>query len=265
MDSLELKYIRLFTFFRERKNRFIMKCFQKDVSVSHISMFHKITTTGLVSGDEDECRVEDLIDYIEYCQRSKIRFVSIDDLLAMNSDEACKNKAVITFDDGFNSLYTVTSLELTERKIPFLCFIVTSLIDTDGYISTEQLKSLANNRFCTIGMHSDQHIFWRGRKSEDLIIDYIKCKSILTNIIGYEPQYYAFPYGSYLAVSQANIKTIGKMKPKCIFLTDQRKLTSKDVTFPLRGLPRLDIAGYYRGAYREKWRGLDIGRKDSQR
>lgn len=264
-NSLYLKFVRLASILRGKKNQTIMRYFQKGESVSHIAMFHKITTTGLISNDENECRIEDLIDYIEYCKKSEIEFVSIGELLAMEPSEACRNKAVITFDDGFESFCTVASHELIERRIPFLCFIVTSLIDMDGYISTEQLKSLAHNKFCTVGMHSDRHIFWRGRKSEELIDDYLKCRSILTNIIGYEPQYYAFPFGSYFAVSSSNIKTIRKMNPKCIFLTDQRKIMPKDVKDPLRGLPRLDISGYYRGAYKEEYKGLDIGKKDSYR
>lgn len=244
--------------FRRRKNQYLMKYVMKDEHISHIAMFHKITTTGIISGDQNECRIEDFIDYIDHCQELGIKFVSLDNLLSMNADEACRNKAVITFDDGFESVHTVASKELFNRKIPYTCFITTSYLEQKGYISLEQLEMLSTNKLCTIGMHSDQHIFWRDKKASELKSDYLKCKQILSEIIKYEPQYYAFPYGSVKAVSSENIKTIRKMLPKAIFLTDQKKLSKNDIRNPLIGLPRLDIGGYYKGYYKKEYMGLSL-------
>ena len=236
-----------------------MKYLMKDEKISHISMFHRLNVDGNVTGNQNDCRLEDFLNYIDYCKSKGFDFISIDDLISMDSLVACHKKAVITFDDGWKSVYTVAFKELNKRRIPFICFIVSSFIDKDGFITKKELFEMSQNSLCTIGLHSDQHIFWRGRKSSELIEDYLKCKRIVTNIIGYEPKYYAFPYGSFYAVSSKNIKTIKNFAPKAIFLTAQRKLRKKDIEYPLRGMPRLDIAGYYRHAYKSEYKGLHIG------
>ena len=243
-------------------NRIMMKYFMSDTSISHVSMFHNIIQSGKGCMDPNDCEIENLIDYIEYCHESGIRFVTAEELFSTNPQVAKRNMAIITFDDGFESLYSVVNRELSGRGIPFLCFITTSYIGEKGYISKEQLIELSQNPLCTIGMHADQHIQWRNEESDKITQDYNKCKEILSHIIGYEPQYYAFPYGSVLAVSRRNIKDIGKMNPKAIFLTDQRKLSLRLLRNAQKGLPRLDIAGYYSGLYREEYRGLKIGEKD---
>lgn len=244
--------------FRERKTECLMKYFMRDERISHISMFHKITTSSVMSDDQDECRMEDLLAYIDYCFGIGTEFISLDDLFSMNVNNSYKSKAVITFDDGCESVWTVASKELIDRSIPFTCFITTSLIGKEGYITSEQLKCLSRNYLCTIGMHSDQHVFWRGKSKEELEKDYLRCRQILSDIIGYEPCYYAFPYGSYSAVSQKNLRAIKKLSPRAIFLTDQRKLTRRDLKNPLSGLPRLDIPGYYKGYYKKEYMGLKL-------
>lgn len=251
-------FTKLNAWLRGKKNQYLMKYVMRDEHISHIAMFHKVTTTGIVSDDQNECRIEDFISYIDHCQELGIEFVSLDSLLSMDASEACRNKVVITFDDGFESVFTVASKELFERKIPFICFITTSYIGQKGYISIEQLKMLSVNRLCIIGMHSDRHIFWRDKKVSELKNDYLKCKRILSDIVKYEPQYYAFPYGSTIAVSSKNIETIRKMSPKAILLTDQKKITKNDIRNPLVGLPRLDIGGYYKGYYKKEYMGLSL-------
>lgn len=194
-------YISTTAILRNKMNQLIMRHFMCDESISHISMFHRITTDGIVSGNPNDCRIEDFINYIEYCERIGIEFITIDRLITMKSKAACKKKAVITFDDGYESMYSVAAKELEKRAIPFLCFIVTSFVGRKGFVSVNQLKDLSKNPLCTIGMHSDRHIFWRGKSAEELRDDYIKCRDVLGKITGYEPRYYAFPYGSCTAVS----------------------------------------------------------------
>lgn len=244
--------------FRGRRDELWMKYFLQDVHISHISMFHNITKTNLEIQGQDDCRIEDMMNYIRCCQELCMEFVSLDKLFSLNVEDASRNKAVITFDDGYESVSLVAAKILTDKNIPFTCFITTSFIGKEGYISIEQLKNLSDNPLCTIGMHSDQHIFWRNKSSKELENDYIKCRRILADIIGYEPCYYAFPYGSVLAVSKKNIRVIKKLSPRAIFLTDQRKIVKGDLMDPLSGLPRIDIPGYYKGYYKKDYIGLDL-------
>ena len=249
---------KIISHYRGRKNQLWMKYFLYDEHISHISMFHNITKTSLANQGQNDCRCEDLLDYLNYCQKIGMEFVSLDKFFSLNVEDACRNKVVITFDDGYESVSTVATKILTDRNIPFTCFVTTSFIGKEGYLSAEQIKNLSQNPLCTIGMHSDQHIIWRGRLSKELEADYLRCKQILSNIIGREPCYYAFPYGNVSAVSKKNIRILKKLSPKAVFLTDQRKIVRSDIINPLSGLPRIDIPGYYKGYYKKEDMGLEL-------
>lgn len=244
--------------FRSKKIEYEMRFLMKNESISHISMFHSIADSNNSSIGQDECSKKDFIHYLDHCHQIGIRFISPDQLLTLNTEDAVMNNAVITFDDGYKSVWTIVKDELQERNIPFTCFITTSFIGQEEYITSEQLKELSDNELCTIGMHSDQHVLWRGKSKDELKTDYLRCREIITRVTGHEPQYFAFPYGSYAAVSKRNIDVIKEFSPKAIFLTDQRKLTKRDIRNPLSGLPRLDIPGYYKGYYKKAYMGLKL-------
>lgn len=223
----------------------------------HISMFHDIYADGQMNGDPYACSIRDLIRYVDYCTELGLNFGSTDDL--SNGLFPHKYQCLITFDDGFSSTLKLAAPELIKRNIPFTVFVTTSYLNQNCYLTSRQLEELSQIFLCNIGMHCHQHILWRYEKSINLSKDFNMCKKTIESITGKTPMDFAFPYGSYFAVSGSNIKTIRQMGVRTIFLTDQRKLVSKDYMNLCNGLPRLDIPGYFNGHYDMKVRGLKIG------
>ena len=222
---------------------------------SHIAMFHDIKNDGEVYDSAYDCSISNLIDYINHCQSVGFEFVSIDELINGKMQE---NAAVITFDDGFESVYTLAYPELKERNIPFTAYITTEYLNKPGYLSSAQLKILSEDGLCTGGMHANEHKMFRYETKNVLGADFDECKKILVDITGEIPEHYAFPYGSVYAVSRRNVATICKKGVLSIALTDQIKVSKKDLANPYY-LPRLDIPGYYLGRVKDKYKGVGVG------
>lgn len=225
---------------------------------THIAMFHDIKETNEDITTDYDCRLSDLDNYIQHCKENNLQFVSMDHLLSIQWQLNNSRFAVLTFDDGFESVYTLAYPILRKNRIPFTIFITTELIGTKNHLAEKQLKELAEDKLCTIGMHANEHKMFRYETTAALTDDFIKCKAKLTKITGVSPKHYAFPYGSIYAVSGKNIKCIKSQGVSSISLTDQLMLTSKNIKHPFR-LPRLDIPGYYNGRISKKYRGLGVG------
>lgn len=241
--------------------KLIMATIMKNEKISHISMFHNVRKDNETLMDIYECHISELIDYIKYCQDIGMKFVSIDQLLSIKPSEAIQKYCVLTFDDGFSSIYELVSPMLEIKKIPFIVYITTSFIDKKNYLSSSQLKKLSLNPMCTIGMHSNSHKMFRFEKQDFLEKDFIICKNKITEIIGKKPIHYAFPYGSSYACSKKNCRIIRELGVRSIAMTKALKLRKCDIKNPYY-LPRLDIPGYYNGNMRLQFRGLRIGDKN---
>ncbi len=222
---------------------------------AHIAMFHDIKPAGTKMETVFDCFISDLEDYLKYCKQLGLRFVSLDEILSGNVEQ----KVALTFDDGFESVFTLVLPLLKKMKIPFTVYVTTGYIDKPGYLSIEQLQLLAKEPLCTIGMHAHEHEMFRYKSAFFLQADFVKCKDILTELTGTTPTHYAFPYGSVYAVSGNNVRTVKRLGVNSIVLTEQKMLTQRDVNVPYR-LPRLDIPGYYNGRIPLKYRGIGVGK-----
>ena len=224
-------------------------------------MFHDIKEDGDFLKTEYDCYSSNLVDYIKYCILNGIKIVSIDDLIDDVEKKKNKDVAVITFDDGYESVYTLVSRIMKEFNVPFTIYVNTGLLGENGYLSEKQLKELSEMKLCTIGMHAHEHTMFRYASIQFLKDDFEKCRIKLTEILGTSPKHYAFPYGSVYAVSRKNINCVKKMGVSTIALTQQCMLSKRNIKHPF-SLPRLDIPGYYNGRVNKSFKGIGVGNID---
>ena len=118
------------------------------------------------------------------------RVVSIDNIL--------NGGIVITFDDGFDSLYSTVLPFMEEQKIPFTCYITTGYLNTPKYLSTDHLQKLASSKYCTIGSHMVTHRKTRKMTRDEVVNEWRESKQTLESLIGKEVVHAALPYGSYV-------------------------------------------------------------------
>lgn len=113
-----------------------------------------------------------------------------------------KNGGVlITFDDGFESVFLVVLPFMERMNLPFTCYITTNFLNQPGYLSNDQLRRLSESKLCTIGSHMVSHRRTREMTPREVVEEWINSKSEIESIIGKEIHHAALPYGSILTCS----------------------------------------------------------------
>lgn len=151
--------------------------------VHHVSDCPELPRSGCLLSTEGFIK---LLDYTP-------KFVKAQDALG----NPCSRRAVLTFDDGLEDLYTIAYPILQERQIPFTCFIVTDFLDQPGYLTTAQLQEMANDHLVTIGSHGVTHHIFSGLSKPEKTNEFNQSKAILEKITGKPVPFFAYSHGSY--------------------------------------------------------------------
>ncbi|TJX13645.1 polysaccharide deacetylase family protein [Tissierella creatinini] len=130
-----------------------------------------------------------------------------------------RNNIIITFDDVYRNFYYNAYPLLKKYSIPFCLFVTVDRIDKEYYLTSEMIEDLTKEPLCTIGSHSITHKKLRFLKLVSIIDEINNSKAILEKKISKPVKYFAFPYGSYYAVSFKNIGCVKKAGYTAAFST----------------------------------------------
>ena len=145
----------------------------------------------------------------------------------------------ITFDDGYESIYT-TALPLLQRyDMPFTLFISTGPIDRNqrGYLSWTQLRELAAAGV-TIGNHGSEHDSALSLNAAELRADILHAQRRIDEELGPQEKFFAYPYGEFNSRAQTVVAELGYLG------FAQNSGAIGPTTSPL-ALPRFPLAGIY--------------------
>lgn len=162
-------------------------------------------------------------------------FATVDELM----QPGYTSKIFLTFDDIYVDVIENVLPILKERDIPFCVFVSDCYIGQAGYVSEKQLLELANDSLCTIGYHTKHHKFLRYMSSTE-IIDEVKADS-LEDIIKKKIDYFAYPYGSFYAVSKKNVRVVREAGYKLAFSTLRLEIDDEIKRKFAGFLPRINI------------------------
>ena len=124
----------------------------------------------------------------------------LDGFLSHTSDQL-KQKAVgalsdiftLTVDDGFSSSMAIADLvEKYNQRAAF--FISTAFIGNAGYLDENDIAELAS-RGHEIGGHGHLHVALDKMPAPHCADDVSRCFETLANLLGYEPESFALPFG----------------------------------------------------------------------
>ena len=107
-----------------------------------------------------------------------------------------KNQISISFDDGFKGLYENIGI-INQLELPITIFVVSSFLDRDNFLSTNNLKELAKNKFIEIQSHTLSHEELPNLDSDSLQMELKKSKEILESICETEIDSICFPKGMF--------------------------------------------------------------------
>ena len=164
---------------------FLRKCLYLCPS-SYCLMFHHIDDGKIMKKSSCVLSIEKFIDILD----SGIEFISVDEYVSFSGKTI--NKCVITFDDGLKDVYTVAYPELKKRQIPFTIFVIVDYLDTEGYITTEELIELSKDPLVSIGAHGMTHDVLTGLSIEKQKYEMFSSKKYLEEIIGKKVDFFAF-------------------------------------------------------------------------
>lgn len=102
----------------------------------------------------------------------------------------------ITFDDSNSSDFTIALPALVERTLHATFFVVSERIDQPGFLTTEQLRTLARSGM-TIGSHGTHHRRWAQLNTCQLYAELHGSRTKLETMLGQTVREAACPFGSY--------------------------------------------------------------------
>ena len=103
------------------------------------------------------------------------------------------NPIVLTFDDGYRSMYDFVMPELVKRNMVATFFIITDKFNHPGYVNESMILAMHKNGM-EIGSHSHSH---GDLRNVDLEIELNQSKTLLENIIGDTVYSFCYPCGLY--------------------------------------------------------------------
>lgn len=184
-----------------RVKRIVKRCVFNILPSSSALMFHHIDDGQVTAKSGCILKKEAFINIID----SGISFISAEEYCQFHHNR--KHPCMITFDDGLKDLYRVAYPELKKRGIPFTVFVVTDFLDQDGYISTDELRILADDPLVTIGSHGTTHKILCGMDKEEQWAELVDSKRILEEKIGKRVWLFAYSHGQFDNVTLNLLRT----------------------------------------------------------
>lgn len=159
-----------------------------------LNEFNTIVLHRVIDGDPVNFIDIDLDSLRYILSKSDLNFVSIDKAFENNHQE--RPNICLTFDDGFSSDCDLVLPELQRISATATFFIVTDFLDTPGYLTTAQVKSLSQSGM-QIGSHSKSHPNFLELNATERTEELQHSKVILEKITGKEVTSFSFPFGFY--------------------------------------------------------------------
>lgn len=219
----------------------IRRIFSKVVHIYYgfISLRHsesgRIYMLHNVGGTEDGPFNISAMDLEAFLMRKKVEnFVRLESWTKQSGFRA------LSIDDVPEGFYHNGFPLLKKYNIPFTIFVATGLLDTDGYITTDQLKEMSNSNLCTIGSHGISHGEYCKLSASERKKELYESRMKLEQITGKSIELYAFPYGSIYACGIRHKKEVMKYY-KYGFGTIQSPVT-EPLSLPYYYLPRINVS-----------------------
>jgi peptidoglycan/xylan/chitin deacetylase (PgdA/CDA1 family) len=157
-------------------------------------MYHRFNENKYPSTN---IQVKDFKEQLQIIKDNKINFINPKQFGLSLKSEKKKKKVLLTIDDAFLSFYQNAWPILKKEKIPFILFVSTREVGSFNYMNWDQIREIADEDFVHIGNHSHSHEYLVDYDSADIINDIKKSISILKEEIGYNSEFFSYPFGEY--------------------------------------------------------------------
>ena len=168
-----------------------------------VLMYHRFEENKYPSTN---IRINNFIEHLNLIKENQFEFVNPNHFEKTLLKEKNEKKILLTIDDGFKSFYEHAWPILKEQEIPFVLFVSTREVGSNGYMNWTQIAEIAKEKFVHIGNHSFSHEYLVDQTNEDIIYDINRSITDFKNNLGYNTPFFSYPFGEY----SNNFKTIVK-------------------------------------------------------
>ena len=154
-------------------------------------------------------RIKDFKRHLDLIKENEFEFISHKQFISAVDAKNIKKKILLTIDDGFYSFYQNAWPILKERKIPFIIFINTETIGSNGYMGWTEIKEISKFDFVHIGNHSHTHDYLVDKDDEEIKKDIQTSIRIFKENLNHETKFFAYPFGEYKKSYIDIVKNLG--------------------------------------------------------
>lgn len=176
-----------------------------DVINTAVLCYHDVNTNPF-TWSEYVISPEEMEADIQYFLENGYKFLMPKQMWYADADE--KN-IVLTFDDGYEGMYTEVYPLLVKYNVPAAMYVIGSEIDKAGYLQSWQIKEMDESGLVEIGNHTTiMHTYQYTvndfassiRLVDDFIADVKDCSRRIIEITGHGTESLAYPSGRYTAL-----------------------------------------------------------------
>ena len=192
---------------------------------------------------------EDFERHINYLQLNDFHVMPLETVISnMRNGISLPDKtAVITFDDGYTSVYETALPRLKSVDWPFTVFVTSGLVGSNDrlYATWDQIREMANNG-ATIANHTVSHPYLlekeEGLSQDEWLtrVEYeiVEAEKIISEETGQNHKILAYPYGEYNDDIKSLVQSLG-------FAGIAQHSGPINATSDFLALPRFPLSGIY--------------------
>jgi peptidoglycan/xylan/chitin deacetylase (PgdA/CDA1 family) len=154
-------------------------------------------------------KILDFIKQIDLIKKSDFIFVNANNFEDSLVNLKKEKKILLTIDDAFKSFYDQAWPKLKKDKIPFLLFVNTREVGSNGYMSWKQIREISKEKFVHIGNHSYSHDYLVDKTKNEISSDISGAIKSLKKNLGYNSPFFSYPFGEYSNDFKNIIKDFG--------------------------------------------------------
>jgi peptidoglycan/xylan/chitin deacetylase (PgdA/CDA1 family) len=154
-------------------------------------------------------KIANFIEHLNLIKEKKFKFINPNNFENSLINEKKEKKILLTIDDGFQSFYDQAWPILKKEKIPFILFVNTREVGTNGYMDWKQIKEIAKEKFVHIGNHSYSHEYLVDITNNEIKNDIIRAINDFKDNLGYKSSFFSYPFGEYSNNFKAIVKNLG--------------------------------------------------------
>ena len=154
-------------------------------------------------------KIKDFKRHLDLIEQNDFNFISHKEFVDAINSKNLDRKILLTIDDGFKSFYENAWPILKQRKIPFIIFINTETIGSNGYMDWSEIKEISSFEFVHIGNHSHTHDYLVDKSDKEIEDDLKTSINIFKEKLNHETKFFAYPFGEYKNSYIEIVKSLG--------------------------------------------------------